>query len=329
MPTQHEFDMISAVPLREVLNTCLMVSVVCSCAECGDAAAAAAPADVTAPAAAAAAPNAAGGAAPSDAAQRGVAKHSAADFDAEAVPLSSFMLNGQDYSKERSLRVRRTMLSMIPFSSSGGKLCFFFFVFSSSSFLLLLLCFFWSSLTCEANTQKATPSTLSTVHGCRHADLAAVFHESKACRAVSAKRVVTRSDVAAFQGLSLKALQSAPGEFKHRLRSVPPKRTDPGGPVVSEAAPRCCRTSPFHSQSTAVRPCSRTVTSASGSRGTILHWFRGPLQDIAAEFWVGAQRSRKQRLVSIDGHAVLRENNYDINSVGAPSWSRRPSLHAH
>jgi hypothetical protein len=32
-------------------------------------------------------------------------KHSAADFDAEAVPLSSFMLNGQDYSKERSVKV--------------------------------------------------------------------------------------------------------------------------------------------------------------------------------------------------------------------------------
>lgn len=32
-------------------------------------------------------------------------KHSAAEFDAEAAPLSSFMLNGQDYSKERSLRV--------------------------------------------------------------------------------------------------------------------------------------------------------------------------------------------------------------------------------
>lgn len=34
-------------------------------------------------------------------------KHSAANFDAEAVPLSSFMLNGQDYSKERSLRVSK------------------------------------------------------------------------------------------------------------------------------------------------------------------------------------------------------------------------------
>jgi hypothetical protein len=33
-------------------------------------------------------------------------KHTAAEFDAEAAPLSSFMLNGQDYSKERSLRVR-------------------------------------------------------------------------------------------------------------------------------------------------------------------------------------------------------------------------------
>ena len=78
------------------------------CAEGGDTAAAAAPADGTASAADAPAA-ATGSAAPSDAAQRGAAKHSAADFDAEAVPLSSFMLNGQDYSKERSLRVRRTI----------------------------------------------------------------------------------------------------------------------------------------------------------------------------------------------------------------------------
>ena len=35
-------------------------------------------------------------------------KHTAADFDAEAVPLSSFVLNGQDYSKERSMKVSST-----------------------------------------------------------------------------------------------------------------------------------------------------------------------------------------------------------------------------
>jgi hypothetical protein len=35
-------------------------------------------------------------------------KHTAADFDAEAVPLSSFVLNGQDYSKERSMKVGST-----------------------------------------------------------------------------------------------------------------------------------------------------------------------------------------------------------------------------
>ena len=35
----------------------------------------------------------------------GSCKHTAADFDAEAVPLSSFVLNGQDYSKERSMKV--------------------------------------------------------------------------------------------------------------------------------------------------------------------------------------------------------------------------------
>lgn len=39
-------------------------------------------------------------------------KHSAADFDAEALPLSSFILNGQDYSKERSLKVGTVSPSM-------------------------------------------------------------------------------------------------------------------------------------------------------------------------------------------------------------------------
>ena len=41
-------------------------------------------------------------------------------------------------------------------------------------------------------------------------------------------------------------------------------------------------------------------------------WWR---QDIAAEFWVGAQRSRKQRLITVGRHQVLRENNYDLASV--------------
>jgi hypothetical protein len=35
------------------------------------------------------------------------AKQSAATFDAEEVPLSSFVLNGTDYSEARSMRVRR------------------------------------------------------------------------------------------------------------------------------------------------------------------------------------------------------------------------------
>lgn len=38
----------------------------------------------------------------------GSCKHTAADFDAAAVPLSSFVLNGQDYSKERSMKVSST-----------------------------------------------------------------------------------------------------------------------------------------------------------------------------------------------------------------------------
>jgi hypothetical protein len=38
----------------------------------------------------------------------GSCKHTAADFDAEAVPLSTFVLNGQDYSKERSMKVSST-----------------------------------------------------------------------------------------------------------------------------------------------------------------------------------------------------------------------------
>lgn len=55
----------------------------------------------------------------------------------------------------------------------------------------------------------------------------------------------------------------------------------------------------------------------------------GNMQDIAAEFWVGTKpsRQRKQRLVTIDGHQVLRENNYDLASVRSASpYSRVPCL---
>ena len=40
----------------------------------------------------------------------GSCKLTAADFDAEAVPLSTFVLNGQDYSKERSMKVSTDLL---------------------------------------------------------------------------------------------------------------------------------------------------------------------------------------------------------------------------
>ncbi len=38
-------------------------------------------------------------------------------------------------------------------------------------------------------------------------------------------------------------------------------------------------------------------------------------QDIAAEFWAGRGRERKQRLINVDGFAVLRENNYTLTEV--------------
>ena len=41
-----------------------------------------------------------------------------------------------------------------------------------------------------------------------------------------------------------------------------------------------------------------------------------PLQDIGREFWEQqGKRERRERLVSVDGHAVLRMNLYDINQV--------------
>lgn len=52
------------------------------------------------------------------------------------------------------------------------------------------------------------------------------------------------------------------------------------------------------------------------------------LQDIAAEFWVGAQRSRKQRLITVGKHQVLRENNYDLASVRLLSLMPAPALFA-
>ena len=38
-------------------------------------------------------------------------------------------------------------------------------------------------------------------------------------------------------------------------------------------------------------------------------------QDIAAEFWAGRGRERKQRLITVDGFQVLRENNYTLNEA--------------
>ncbi len=38
-------------------------------------------------------------------------------------------------------------------------------------------------------------------------------------------------------------------------------------------------------------------------------------QDIGRDFWHSKQRERKSRIVNVDGHQVLRENMYDINSV--------------
>ncbi|KAK9840665.1 hypothetical protein WJX81_008358 [Elliptochloris bilobata] len=42
------------------------------------------------------------------------------------------------------------------------------------------------------------------------------------------------------------------------------------------------------------------------------------VKDIAAEFWAGGGRERKQRLITVDGFQVLRENNYSLNE-GEPS----------
>ncbi|KAK9807695.1 hypothetical protein WJX72_006345 [[Myrmecia] bisecta] len=42
------------------------------------------------------------------------------------------------------------------------------------------------------------------------------------------------------------------------------------------------------------------------------------VKDIAAEFWAGRQRERKQRLITIDGFQVLKENNYELLD-GEPS----------
>ena len=104
----------------------------------------------------------------------------------------------------------------------------------------------------------------------------------------------------------------------------PPKRTGLGGPW-------CCRqqhlaaATPRHSTiSRQLSVLTNCLVSLWFTRQNPSLYFHVPFQDIAAEFWVGAQRSRKQRLVTIDGHAVLRENNYDINSVGALTLS----LHA-
>lgn len=54
-------------------------------------------------------------------------------------------------------------------------------------------------------------------------------------------------------------------------------------------------------------------TAAFGQRGGVA----AGAQDIAAEFWVGSKpsRPRKQRLMTVAGHQVLRENNYDLASV--------------
>lgn len=43
------------------------------------------------------------------------------------------------------------------------------------------------------------------------------------------------------------------------------------------------------------------------------------VQDISQDFWgtKDAKRLRKQRLINIDGHAILKQNAYDLNQVGA------------
>ena len=42
------------------------------------------------------------------------------------------------------------------------------------------------------------------------------------------------------------------------------------------------------------------------------------VQDISQDFWgtKDAKRLRKQRLINIDGHAILKQNAYDLNQVG-------------
>ena len=46
-------------------------------------------------------------------------------------------------------------------------------------------------------------------------------------------------------------------------------------------------------------------------------------QDIGREFWQNKQRERKSRVVTVDGHQILRENMYDLQSVRLQFTSHR------
>lgn len=62
----------------------------------------------------------------------------------------------------------------------------------------------------------------------------------------------------------------------------------------------------------AIRRCRRLHHSSASSRAPCAY-----SQDIGRAFWEqqAAKRERKQRLVQIGGHAVLKSNLYDMNQV--------------
>ena len=72
----------------------------------------------------------------------------------------------------------------------------------------------------------------------------------------------------------------------------------------------CEHTTQHHAIARLVDGTARFVTVA--SMQNLSYYDR---QDIGRDFWHSKQRERKSRIVNVDGHQVLRENMYDINSV--------------
>lgn len=104
----------------------------------------------------------------------------------------------------------------------------------------------------------------------------------------------------------------------------------------------CLSSSPQGTDYRELKDLKVCICSADGTRGhPYAYWFGGnrtgivrsaaivrlhqlpthpmclPLQDIGRAFWEqqAAKRERKQRLVQIGGHAVLKSNLYDMNQV--------------